>query len=218
MGAMNRHPSCTSTWKQTTLASRAISDGFAHLMRSNSLLEDALLAEFHGATNAVATDNMITELVESVGNLETAQALIRLSIDTSRANTDDFAVARDQLKPDMIAELWNGSLLIESQSNVCRIAKEIKADRLSTAARFVEEIGKLLELYKPVIKAFQQAQDLAKIGRLRDGLRLNEVPLQSTYALLLSTWLSFMNEYLIDSLIATQVAFTTYQKPALVAV
>lgn len=217
MGGVNRHPSCCYTWRQTTLTSQKISDGVAKLMMANSRLEDVLLAEFSGANDPEAADEMAILLRQSSDDLLAAQGLLRLSLDTSQANPDDFAEARKNLNPEAVAERWNGTLLVNSVDDVCRIAREIKGDRLATAKRFITEIGRILALYTPAIEAFKAAREKARLGHLRQALEANEIPLQRTYGRLLSEVLRFMNEYLVDSLVATQVSFSQRQRPALVA-
>lgn len=213
---MNKHPSCQYTWQQTTLASKRVSEAFADLLSANAELEDVLLAEFSGAYNLGATERMVAKLFASKQGVLETQALIRLSIDTSRDNPDEFAGERGRLQPTVLATEWNGVLLTKSWDTIRAMAAEIQDDRLATAMRFVEALGSLLELYQPVIGAFQQAGEFAKTRALREALASNQVPVQSTFAILLSNWLVFMNEYLVDSLVATHIAFATRQHPALV--
>lgn len=217
MGAMNRHPSCSYTWYQTTQASKKISSAFASLMTANTHLEEVLLAEFNEEDSGDSTKQMVQCLHESVDDFRSARLLIAASIETSQANPDDFVEARENLAPVEIAERWDGTLLTNSKKDVERIAAEIKNDRLATARRFVDEIESLIELYKPVIEAFEEAGHVAGEGRLKDALASNEIPVQRSFGRLLSETMQFMNDYLIDSLVATQVSLDQRRHPALIA-
>ena len=68
----------------------------------------------------------------------------------------------------------------------------------------LEKLEKLTVLAK---ESLNDAGELAKSGRLREALACNEIPLQANFAILLSNWLQFMKEYLVDSLVATEVVF-----------
>lgn len=216
MGAMNKHPSCQHTWRQTTLASKKISEAFAGVLNANAALEDALLAEFSGARDQNAMGKMMSELTGSAQNLLAAQGLIHLSIETSCQHPDEFASARKQLDATELSAKWNGTLLAGSAEMTHRLILQIKNDRLATAKQFVSEIDSLLALYPPVVKAFQTAWEYADVGGLREALATNKVPVQRTFSVLFSTWSVFMNEYLIDSLVGTHIAFVTRHNPLLV--
>ena len=217
MGAMNRHPSCTTTWRQTTLAAKCISSAHAKLLQANARLEDVLLAEFAGTFHREAADDMLVLLQESVDEFMQAQALIRLSIDTASRNPDDFVEARAKLQPGELASHWR-DFLASDADDVARIAAEIKSDRLATAKRFVDELDVVIGQFTAVITAFTHAREIAGKGRLREALESNEVPLQRDFGSLYSLVLQFMGDYLIDSLVATQVSFDQRNYGPLVAV
>jgi len=215
MGAMNRHPSCKATWRLTTLASKAVSEAHAKLLSANSCLEDVLLAEFAGAKNVSAAEKMMIFLQESADSFAQTQALIRQSIDVALSNPDDFVEARNRLDPIGLSTVWE-SFLSGDLDDVTLIATKIKDDRLATAKQFIQDLDKLGAQFEPVMHAFKCARDIAAEGRLCEALERNEIPLQRDYGALYSRVLCFMRDYLIDSLVATQVSFDQRQYPALV--
>lgn len=85
------------------------------------------------------------------------------------------------------------------------IVSEIKGDHFSTAKRFVSMLEKLEKLTLLAGESLSDVGELAENGQLREALVHNKISLQANFAILLSNWLQFMKEYLVDSLIATEV-------------
>lgn len=216
MGAMNRHPSCKHTWQQTTLAAKCVSNGHAMLLLANGALEDVLLAEFAGARDETAAEQMLVRLMESMNEFVRAQALIRMTIETALKNPDDFVEARERLSPDELSLAWH-EMVAGDQADVREIASSTKEDRLATAKIFVDELEEIVGYFRPVIDSFDQARTAAVEGRLREFLETNAIPLQRNFGHLYSRVLEFQRRYLIDSLVATQISFDQREHPPLVS-
>lgn len=217
MGGINKHPSCSITWQRTTACSQAISLAFSALFAANASLEAVILAEFSGDTDTGSAEHMLRLISESKHHVRDAQdhlvASIKIGEDTGSPYQSDFRA----LKPHLISAMWDGKLLVGCKDDVLRIATEISTSHLGPARRFVDNLTELERLTGALEISFGEAIEYARNGRLRDALERNAIPLQANMALALSHWLQFMREYLVDSLIATHVAFTVHKHPALVA-
>ena len=60
-----------------------------------------------------------------------------------------------------------------------------------------------------LITTAKNAHSYAVEGTLKTALESNATPLQATFAKLISSWVQFTKEYLVDSLLATEVVFSS---------
>lgn len=208
MGAINKHPSCTKTWENTTRASKEISLFCASIFTANVHLETILLNEFEDAGCDEHVLLMMEKAIsESISHLNLARGHIVNSINTAYSVGNPYKKEFSALNGNILSQLWDKQLLVACSSEVQNIVSEIKDDHLSTAKRFILALDKLEKLTLSAGKSLTDAGELAKKGQLREALACNEIPLQANFAILLSNWLQFMKEYLVDSLVATEIVF-----------
>lgn len=216
MGAMNKHPSCRITWEETIKASLAFSNALASLMSGNVHLEHVLLAELDDKENLKdSAMRMIEEVEASRVYLVEAQSMLVASIKRGEEMGNPYENDFKALNPGILAELWDQGLLMKCSDEVRKIGHELKRDHLETARRLVAEVDNLIRLTDPVIETFKDAALCAESGSLKLALENNELPLQARFATLFSRYLVFMREYLVDSLIATEVVFRAKGKRSL---
>jgi hypothetical protein len=209
MGAMNKHPSCRPSWRATTETSLGVSQAFAAVMQANINLERILLAEFAGEDyNPKLGIEMIAELHNSAYALIEIDGCFRQSIEAGLQSVDEYAPQFARLDPKRLVRELDDVVLVASANEVGMIAEKLKQDNLSTTREFRGRIAGIQELTLEVAVATTGALEFARHGELRSALAENRVTLQAPFALLISTWLQFMKEYLVDSVVATEVAFT----------
>lgn len=217
MGAINKHPSCKKTWKVTTQVSREISLAFASLFSANAYLEMVLLGEFENRDEQDSIIKMNKVIKESTTHLSKAKQFLVETICIAKKSGDPYKKEFGELNSNLLSGLWNNRLLVDCKHEISKIVSEVKDDHLSTSERFVSDIEKLENLTDLAIQSLQEVSSIAHNHRLREALANNEIPLQANFGLLISTWLFFMKEYLIDSLVATEVAFNVNKAVSLVA-
>jgi hypothetical protein len=216
MGAMNKHPSCKITWERTTKASCSVSMALASLMESNVHLECILLAEFTGQTvNEDHLSAMVTEARESRRHLLNARDHITASIEIGEKNGNPYQGDFRAIEPRLLAELWDQCFLADCKGVVNNLGEKLKGDHLSTARSFVIEIDALTSMMDSVIATFETATEFARSGALKQAIEDGDFPLQVNFAVMFSRFMAFMKEYLVDSLIATEVVFISRGKSLL---
>lgn len=217
MGAMNKHPSCQATWLVTTNATRCVSSSFADLMLANTFLEQALIAEMEGGCDKDAVTNMIRSAVKSRDTIREASDLLVEAIQLGEQTGTPYVEQFSSLVPHKLGLLWNTSIVPGQMETVVEVSAEIKGDHLAPSRRFVSDLRRLEELTDSVVVAFESLVTFAHDGNLRRALEENRVPIQADFALLLTKWMKFLGEYVIDSLVATHVAFEAKGHQALEA-
>jgi len=170
-----------------------------------------------GDVNRHAIENMLVMAKDSHNVLRDAQLHLTKAIEIGEIEGTPYKQGFASVAPHQLAALWGGSIIPGQHETVTKIASEIKKDHLAPTHRFVEMLMRIESLTDPVITSFQALQVHGVEGRLRESLEKNEVPLQADFALLMTTWMDFLREYIADSLVATHVAFEAEGYPALMA-
>jgi len=217
MGAMNKHPSCKITWIHTTRATMHISEGFASMLLANSHLEKALLDDMEGIVNDEALNDMMSKVETSLSSLKEARQLLIKAIHVGETEGTPYATGFASLIPHHLASTWSNSIVPGQKTAIAKIASTIKGDHLAPTRRFVEELEELEELTNQVFDSFCAVRECGLAGHLRESLERNEVSLQADFSPLMTKWMMFLQEYIIDSLVATHVAFESEGHPALMA-
>ena len=216
MGGINKHGSCNQTRAITTDASKQFSLAFASLMTANARLENVLLAELGGKRDEAAMVDMMQYLRASRNHLVAGRDLLKRALQVGGESQAEYREQFGDLKPASLAELWNYQLLSRCEEEVCQIGQELREDNLAPTRRFIHSVEKLIELTDAGINVFETAIRFANSADLQRALEQNELPLQAEFARLLSRWLQFMKEYLVESLLATEVVFKRNNVAALV--
>mgnify|MGYP001611061250 CR=1 FL=1 len=213
---MNKHPSCTYTWKATTRASLHLSEALAFLMRGNAYLEIVLLDEFDDHLESKESSRHMVEMVRSSGDhLSMFKADLVESIDLGEKVGNPYKGDFIALNENLLAEVWEQNLLTGCKDVVKKIGAEVKGDHLATARRFVLDVESLIRTTARVLEVFETASTFAEDGSLKRAIEDGEFPLQAIFAIHFSHFLSFMREYLVDSLVATEVVFSAKGKSLL---
>ena len=217
MGGINRHPSCTKTWNLTTRCSRSISGAFAATMMANVCLENVLLAEFAGGKASRDLERMGDSLRETRVHLTEARSFLVRSIHVGQVQVSPYLATLKSFDPATLAVEWENHLVTNARDEIVRIATEAKSDHLAPAIRFTTSLASLATLTEDFTRIFEEARRYAERGALKSALEENLIPLQASFARLLSFWLQFMKEYLVDSLIATEAVFRANARRTLAA-
>lgn len=204
---MNKHPSCNQTWLVTTRASLHLSEAMTFLMQGNVHLEAVLLAEFEGKKSADSMNKMLLMVRKSRESLAQFRDDLFESIQIGKKTGNPYVGDFLSMDEDLLARKWDQTMLFECQESVRRLGAEAKRDNLASAKRFFNETSIFLNTANQVIEVFEQALSYAKEGKLKWAIEEGKFPLQRVFATHFSRILVFMREYLVDSLIATEVVF-----------
>ncbi len=217
MGGFNKHPSTVATWEQTTMLSLAVSMAMSELMLANAALERVILCEHKGRRgNDIDIDAMTIHIELSIEQLNTASRALDSALDLSQHNPSPFISDFKKVDPDVMAEEW--STILPGMENVIRnVATDVRKQNTMPMHQFVIELAILKSMTEKLKIMFQRAQHSARHNDLRRALEDNDIQLQANFSKTLSAWTNFMQRFIVDSMIATSVAFAKRGCPALVA-
>ena len=217
MGAINKHPSCSLTWELTTKTSLAVSRAFSAAMQANVSLEHVLLTEFRGHTSSTDVEDMLGNIKLSCSSLAEAKELLQTSVELGEGVGNPYIGDFKSLNIEHLASNLDRSVLHDCREQVLGLGHELKQDHLSTARRFVTSLIELEALAQACAECLETAASYAQARGLKASIEEGLFPLQRVYASYLSAFLVFMKEYLVDSLIATEVVFVAGGRSLVVA-
>lgn len=203
MGGMNHQP-CRNFLKPSTMLSKHVSMANLQLLQANVFLEDILLAEMDNGKKSLAP--VIFTLKQSAKSLgDASMTLVSLKELMDERNYQDLPSLHTLNLKELGVELADQGAVNLIAWNKMRILMR-DGTFYTNVAHFSGMFQRLTSETVALTEKFVALEQRAEAGLLTSVLEENqEGNIKFAFAKLLTSWTSFMQEFLASSLVSTEV-------------
>lgn len=203
MGGMNRRP-CKNFLKPSTMLSKHVSMANLQLLQANVFLDDILLAEMDGSKKSLSP--IVSSLKKSIGSLANASiTIVSLKELMDAKNYHELPPLLTMNLKGIGCELAEHGAINLAAWNKMRV---MMRDRTfyANVSYFSSMFQKLKVETSELVEKFLALEHRAEAGSLMAVLEENEPGnIKLSFAKLLTSWTTFMQEFLASSLVSTEI-------------